>query len=110
MRREQSGPVELVVSSSFVLDGKIVTKGKLVAVDEAAAKDLLRRGKAVIAGGTSPPKVLATSSETIALPPPSELDKLTKAELLEMAKDLGLEAKASDTKAELIAALESAAK
>ena len=43
--------IELKVESAFMLDGKMRVKGDSVTVDERTARDLLRRGKAVLASG-----------------------------------------------------------
>jgi hypothetical protein len=48
-QEEQDQSVLLKVSSAFVLDGSVVTKGELVEVTNAEAKRLLARGKADLA-------------------------------------------------------------
>jgi hypothetical protein len=119
MRREASEPVMLRVTSAFLLEGAVVRKGSIVAVAEDEAKDLLRRGKvelATIEDATVPHSTAHLTAaddgpvEESKPAAPGELDKHTKAELLEMAKELGVDVKASDTKAQVIAALESAVK
>lgn len=116
LRQEKEQPVALRVTSAFAYEGAIVTKGAVVEVPEDLAKDLLRRGKAELAteDDAKPAKPTEQPATPIAQPPadasPSELEKLTKAELLEMAKNLGVEVSASDSKAKLIATLEAKAK
>lgn len=92
--------MQLRLLSTIGLDGALVKGGAVVEVSDEVAKDLLRRGKAS--------KDLAAEEE--ASSDSGELGKMTKAELLTMAKDLGLDVKASDSKQSLIAALEAAAK
>jgi outer membrane biosynthesis protein TonB len=49
MRRDAEELYPLRVTSAVVLGGAVVTKGSVIEVDEAVAKDLLRRGKAEVA-------------------------------------------------------------
>jgi hypothetical protein len=127
MRPESTELFPLTLSSAVVLDGVVCSKGSVVEVDEATAKDLLRRGKAEVATVENVKAPQAPATELEVAPPaapakpeegaaavveakPLELAELTKAELLEKAKELGLDVKASDSKAQLIATLEAAVK
>lgn len=83
--------VVVELTSAVAFDGKVSKAGELLEVTEKEARNLLRRGKAVL------------SDEQ---PAESELSDLTVAELRELADDAGIEGAASMKKADLIAAIE----
>lgn len=91
----------LKLTSAIVVDGEIVRAGNLVELSEPEAKNLLGRGKAVLAtaaDGYDGDAVEETSGV--------DLSRLNKVQLQDIAK--GHEIKFTDltTKAELIAAIE----
>lgn len=113
MKRSPPEKVTLRALSAFLVAGRVVPAGGLVEVSEVLAKDLLRRGKADLAtleDAKQAPPAPAAVSVAPQVPVPSDLEKLTKAELLEMARELGVDVKSSDSKAAIIATLESKVK
>lgn len=89
----------LKLTSAVAVDGAICKAGSLVELSEVEAKNLLARGKGVLA--TVDDGVEEEQSE-----PETELGKLTKAALLDLAKKQGVEVTDGMTKAQIIAAIE----
>lgn len=110
MRLETHEPIALLVTSAFLLDGAVVSKGDVISVSEDVAKALLRRGKAELATVENTAAAQADVAPIVKQAPASDLDKMTKAELLDMAKELGVAVKANDSKAQVVATLEAAVK
>ena len=54
-----SKTVMVKVTSAFLVDGEVARKGEVVEVTTAEAKDLLHRGKAVLATAADEPKLAA---------------------------------------------------
>lgn len=54
-----SKTVMLKVTSAFMVGGEVARKGEVVEVTTAEAKDLLHRGKAVLATAADEPKLAA---------------------------------------------------
>lgn len=54
-----SKTVMLKVTSAFLVGGEVARKGEVVEVTTAEAKDLLHRGKAVLATAADEPKLAA---------------------------------------------------
>ncbi len=79
----------LKLTSAIAVDGDVVAAGGLVEVDEATAKNLLHRGKAV----------LATAEDGVDDDDDTDLSKLKKPQLVELATGLGIEG-AADLKVE----------
>lgn len=71
----------LKLTSAIAIDGEVLTKDTLVEVEEALAKNLLHRGKAV----------LATSDDGVDEGDDVDLSKLKKDQLLPLAEELGIE-------------------
>lgn len=93
----------LKLTSAIVIDGKIVTRGAIVEVNEREAKNFLARGKAVLAtveDGIEPDDEPANDDE-----PQVDLTRLNKAQLVEVAKSKGIEGADGMTKAELFDAI-----
>ena len=81
----------LTLTSAVCLDGKVVPANEEVSVPEKIAKNLLRRGKAVLAD--SQPEA------------EEDLDGMKVAELRQVADDLGIEGHGDMKRAELIEAI-----
>lgn len=79
----------LKLTSAIAVDGEVVAAGGLVEVDEPTAKNLLHRGKAV----------LATAEDGVDDDDDTDLSKLKKPQLVELATGLGIEG-AADLKVE----------
>ena len=90
MAKTKSVNVEL--TSAVVVNGEIATAGEVIEVTEKAARNLMRRGKAVLADEQPVDE--------------SELSELTVAEFRDLADDAGITGYSDMRKAELIAALE----
>lgn len=86
----------LKLTSAIVMDGEIVTKDNLVEVTEKEAKNLLARGKAVLA------------DEKEAKAATADLNDMTVDALRKIADDAGVEGYRDMKKAELIQAIEAA--
>lgn len=71
----------LKLTSAIAVDGEVVAAGGLVEVDEPTAKNLLHRGKAV----------LATAEDGVDDDDDTDLSKLKKPQLVELADSLGIE-------------------
>jgi hypothetical protein len=92
----------LKLTSAIAVDGEVVAAGGLVEVDEPTAKNLLHRGKAVLA--TAEDGVEDDGDDP-------DLSKLNKAQLVALAAELGvITVGDSNTKAEILAAIEAAKK
>lgn len=90
--------VTLKLASAIAIDGDVVKRGSLVEVDEALAINLLNRGKAE----------LATDEDGVD-DDDADLSKLNKAQLVELAAELGvITVGDGNTKAEIVAAIEAA--
>ena len=88
-----SKEVKLKITSAIAVDGKIVKRGETVVLAEAAAKNLLDRGRAELA---------EASDDT------SEFAKMKVKELKEYALELDIDGADGMNKAELVAAIEAA--
>ena len=86
--------VNIELTSAIAVDGELVRAGEVIEVTEKNARNLMRRGKAVLADEQPMDE--------------SELAELTVAELRELADDAGITGYSDMRKAELIAALEAA--
>lgn len=93
---KQSKTFVLKLTSAIAMDGEIIKAGDLVEVTEKEAKNLLHRGKGVLAGE----KELEQSAANLA--------DLTVEALRKIADDAGVEGYRDLKKAELIAAIEAA--
>lgn len=71
----------LKLTSAIVINGEILTRDSLVEVDEQLARNLLHRGKAV----------LATDEDSLDEGDDVDLSKLNKSELLALADELQIE-------------------
>ncbi|AWM87369.1 Rho termination factor N-terminal domain-containing protein [Microvirga sp. 17 mud 1-3] len=89
---------ELKLTRAMVIEGGVVRAGTRVMLDEAVAKDFLRRGKAEL---VSAPADDGDGGQV-------DLGKLNKAQLLEVAEQLGIQDAADMTKAQLVEAIEAA--
>lgn len=98
----------LKLTSAIAFGGTIQRAGTIVEVSESEARNLLDRGKAVLATADDRPQDdPADEAREAAL---AMLSKMTKAELLEAAGKHGIiSVGESNTKAEIIAAFEAAA-
>ncbi|SMX27287.1 hypothetical protein TRP8649_01390 [Pelagimonas phthalicica] len=90
---DKSKTISITITAAVVVDGQIITPGETVAVDEAVAKDLLRRERAKLNAADDDDKPLS---------------KMTKAELLEEAEYWNLDVSDNLTKAQLVEAIEKA--
>lgn len=90
----------LKLTSAIVVDGEIIRAGNLVELSEAEAKNLLGRGKAVLA--TAADGFENEDGESSGV----DLSKLKKAQLQEIAKGHEIEFDDKTTVAQLIAAIE----
>jgi hypothetical protein len=86
----------LKLTSAIVMDGEIITKDNLVEVTEREAKNLLARGKAVLADDKESKAATA------------DLNDMTVDALRKIADDAGVEGYRDMKKAELIQAIEAA--
>jgi hypothetical protein len=91
----------LKLTSAIVVDGEIVRAGSLVELPEPEAKNLLSRGKAVLATSADGYNGGDDDDETSGV----GLSRLNKTQLQEIAKGHGIEFEDSTTKAQLIAAI-----
>ena len=89
----------LKLTSAIVVDGDIIRAGNLVELSEPEAKNLLSRGKAVLATADDG---FEGEDETSGV----NLSKLNKTQLQEIATGHGIEFEKSTTVAKLIAAIE----
>lgn len=90
----------LKLTSAIVVDGGIVKAGQLVELSETEAKNLLARGKAVLATAADGYEEDDDESSGV------DLSKLNKTQLQEIAKGHEIAFEESTTKAQLIAAIE----
>lgn len=86
--------VYVTLTSAIAVDGELVKAGETIGCTEKNARNLMRRGKAVLADEKPADE--------------SDLSELTVAELRELAEDAGITGYSDMRKAELIAALEAA--
>lgn len=89
-----SKTIFLVLTSAIAIDGGICRKDSLVEVSELEAKNLLSRGKARLATASDGAPVGDDSESTL-----PDLSKMKKPQLVELAKQLGIEG-AEDMKVE----------
>lgn len=92
----------LKLTSAIVVDGEIVRAGNLVELSEPEAKNLLGRGKAVLATAADGYDQGNADEETSGV----DLSRLNKVQLQDIAKGHGIESTDQTTKAQLIAAIE----
>lgn len=92
----------LKLTSAVAFGGVISKAGELVEVTEAEAKNLLHRGKAVLA--TAEDGVEQSGEDD-----GEDLSKFTKEKLLDVAKERGVEIGSGATKAQIIEAITAAA-
>lgn len=90
----------LKLTSAVAIDGQISRAGSLIEVSEAEAKNLLHRGKAVLA--TIEDGVDQHEDEDQG----EDLGKLNKTQLLDLAKEQGVEVADGMTKAQIIEAIQ----
>ena len=93
----------LKLTSAVAFGGVISKAGELVEVTEAEAKNLLHRGKAVLA--TAEDGVEQSGEDDGG----EDLSKFTKEKLLEIAKNRGVEIASGANKAHIIEAITAAA-
>lgn len=93
----------LKLTSAVAFGGVISKAGDLVEASEAEAKNLLHRGKAVLA--TAEDGVEQDGEDDSG----EDLSKFTKEKLLEVAKDRGVEIGSGASKAQIIEAITAAA-
>ncbi|MBP0047656.1 Rho termination factor N-terminal domain-containing protein [Marinobacterium sp. AK62] len=89
--------IVLELTSAIVMEGEIVTAGNLIEVTEKEARNLLARGKAVVA-----------DEQDVESAADADLTEMTVADLQKLAGDIGVEGFKSMKKDELIAAIEAA--
>lgn len=89
--------IVLELTSAIVMEGEIVTAGNLIEVTEKEARNLLARGKAVVA-----------DERDVESAADADLTEMTVADLQNLAGDIGIEGFKSMKKDELIAAIEAA--
>lgn len=92
----------LKLTSAMVIAGGVVRAGTTVELDQATAKDFLRRGKAELISAPAEAEQPAQDDAEV------DLSKLNKAQLVEVAEQLNIEGAAGMTKAELLEAIENA--
>jgi len=97
---------ELKLTSAMVIEGGVVRAGTRVRLDEATAKDFLRRGKAELVSEPAKPTEQHQDDDQ---EQDINLDRLNKAQLLEVADQMGVEASDDMTKAQIIEAINGAA-
>jgi len=90
---------ELKLTSAMVIEGGVVRAGTRVRLDEATAKDFLRRGKAELVSAP------ADDGDDQGV----DLSRMNKSQLLEVAEQMGVEASDDMTKAQIIEAISGAA-
>lgn len=90
---------EIKLTAAVVIGGEIARAKSSVIVDEATAKDLLRRGKGTLVAGHDDQ---ADADSDV------DLASLNKAQLVDVAEQLGIEGAANMTKAGIIEAIEAA--
>lgn len=93
---------EIKLSAAVVFAGAIARANSTIIVDEATAKDLLRRGKGTVVGGHDDQADTGNDNDM-------DLSRLNKAQLVEVAQQLGVPIADSMTKAEIVAEIEAAA-
>ena len=86
----------LVLTAAIVMDGEIVPAGETIEVTEKEAKNLMHRGKAV----------LAEPDSQQGAPSVTDFNSLTVEALRKLADDAGIENYRDLRKADLVAALE----
>lgn len=96
-----SKSIYLKLTSAIGIDGNVCRAGSIVEVSELEAKNLLSRGKAV----------LATEADGVPVPGEAEdllpdFSKMNKAELLQFCAANDIQADEGMTKAEILAAIE----
>lgn len=91
----------LKLTSAVAIDGAISKAGSLVELSELEAKNLLARGKGVLATAEDGLDLDDEQAE-----PGTDLAKLNKADLLDLAKTKGVDVADGMTKAQIIAAIE----
>lgn len=89
----------LKLTSAIAVDGAICKAGSLVELSELEAKNLLARGKGVLA-------TIEDGAEEEQHEPETSMDKLNKTDLLALAQKQGVEVADGMTKAQIIAAIE----
>lgn len=94
----------LKLTSAIAVDGEIIRAGSLVELSEPEAKNLLGRGKAVLA--TAADGYHAADEDEGNETSGVDLSKLNKTKLQEIATGHGIEFEETTTKAQLIAAIE----
>lgn len=92
----------LKLTSAIVVDGGIVKAGALVELSEAESKNLLSRGKAVLATAADGYDGGDDNDEKSGV----DLSRLNKTQLQEIAKGHGIAFEDSTTKAQLVVAIE----
>lgn len=90
---------ELKLTSAMVINASVVRAGTNVFLNEAIAKDFLRRGKAEL---VAVPVAQAPTADADAV----DIRRMNKAELIEHAAANGVEVSDDLTKAQIIAAIE----
>ncbi|QMP19169.1 hypothetical protein [Pseudomonas phage Persinger] len=96
-----SRSIFLVLTSAIAIDGGICRANSLVEVSEREAENLLARGKARLATAEDGAPVAESDDEDT-----TDLSKLNKAQLLDLAEKLSIEGAAGMNKAELVEAIE----
>lgn len=94
---------ELKLTRAMVIEGAVIRAGTRVRLDEATAKDFLRRGKAELVSAPADDNSDTGSDQGV------DLSRMNKAQLVQVAEGVGIEGAENMTKAEIIAAIESAA-
>lgn len=92
------GKYLIQLTSAVAIDGAIRPAKALVGVDEWLARDLMRRGKAVLAE-------VQNAAPQVAKEPDVDLAAMTKAQLADVAAGLGIENAGKMNKTQLLDAI-----
>lgn len=107
MSRKEPKSVVLKLTSAIAMDGSIAKAGELIEVEMNVAKNLLHRGKAVVATEADGAPTADEADDEGEGEGEGGLGRMNKAQLVELAKAKGIEP-GDMTKAELKAAIEQA--
>lgn len=92
--------------ATVIAPGKIGLPGQTVEMSDGDARDLLRRGRAVVhSQGAAPASDTADDVESGDDPDRVALEKMSKAELAKHADDFGVDVPAGATKAQIVDAI-----
>lgn len=94
---------ELKLTRAMVIEGAVIRAGTKVHLDKNTAKDFLRRGKAELVSEPAGDTDHNGGDQDV------DLSRMNKGQLVQVAEGVGVEGAENMTKAEIIAAIESAA-